>query len=58
MSTYIGGDKKKVSLIKYGDYNSGTETLSKNPNPKYTLTSLSLKITKRNPSLIIYYVAH
>jgi hypothetical protein len=44
MSTYIGGDRKKVSLIKYEDYNSGTRTLSKNPNPKYTLTSLSLKI--------------
>jgi hypothetical protein len=44
MFTYIGGDRKKISLINYGDYNSDTGILSKNPNPKYTLTSLSLKI--------------
>ena len=33
---------------KIGSYNSGTRSLSKNPNLKYTLTSLPSRITKTN----------
>jgi hypothetical protein len=37
MPTSTDSDREKASLRKYGDYNSGTKTLSKNPNLKYTL---------------------
>ena len=56
MPTSTGGDREKVSLRKQGDYNSGTRTLSKNPNPNYTIISLSPRINlEKNPSLIILY---
>ena len=56
MPTSTGGDREKASPRKYGDYNSSTWTLSKNPNPNYTLTSLSPRINlEKNPSLIILY---
>ena len=47
MLTSIGGDREI-----YGDYNSGTCTLSKNPNPKYTLASLT-KNKSREPNSLI-----
>jgi hypothetical protein len=41
MLTSKGRHKEKVSLKKYGDYNSDIRTLSRNTNPKYTLNPLS-----------------
>ena len=53
MATSIGDNKEKASLRKYGDYNSDTRTLSKNPNPKYTL---ALSHTKNNQEKTIAFI--
>ena len=48
MSTSIGNDRESFT-IKYEDYNSSTQVLSQDPNPKYTLSSLT-----KNKSNLLY----
>ena len=48
MSTSTGSDKEKALLRKYGNYNSGTKTLSKNPKPQiHPNLSLTMRIKPR-----------
>ena len=59
MPASTGDEREKISLRKQGDYNSGIKTLSKNPNPNYTLTSLSPRIEKpfSNYSILWYTIS-
>jgi hypothetical protein len=52
MPTSISRNEEKVSLRKYEDYNNGTKTLSKNPNPKYTICSLTKNKPREQTSFI------
>jgi hypothetical protein len=55
MYTSTIGDMEKTLLQKKGDYNNDTRTLSRNPNPKDILTSLSPRINEDYKSLFILY---